>query len=344
MTKKIKVLITGSGGAASQSIMKSLNFAGGHSIISTDIDPFLPGVYRGDKGYLVPKGWNSYISTIRDICIKEKVDILIPGSDIELGPLSENKETIENIGTKMIISTQKAIDIGNDKWQTYLFLKDCGFPTIPTYLEEDLIKKDYRIEFPVIVKPRFGWSSLHVYLVKDINQLKTYISLIKKDGFQPVIQEHIGSLDEEYTSGVYISKEKEILGAISLWRILRKGNSLKTRLADDEGLVEEMQKIATKLNTTGPVNLQCRRWDGKYYVFEINTRFSGTTIIQAYMGLNGPDALVRNFVTGEKPKIEQYKKLIGMMYLNYTFVREQDYEKLLRDKSIEKTGYVDNWL
>jgi len=163
MTKNIEVLITGSGGAARQSIIKSLNLAGGYRIISTDIDPFLPGVYRGAKGYLMPKGWDSYISAIRDICSKEKVDMLIPGSDIELGPLSENKEVIENLGTKMMISTQKAIDIGNDKWQTYLFLKDCAFPTIPTSLEEDLIKKDYRIEFPVIVKPRFGWSSLHVY-------------------------------------------------------------------------------------------------------------------------------------------------------------------------------------
>jgi len=344
MTKKINILITGSGGAASQSIMKSLNLAGGYNVISTDVDPLLPGVYRGDKGYIVPKEWGKYISVIKNICIKEKIDILIPGSDIELGPLSENKETIENIGTKMMISTQKAIDIGNDKWQTYLFLKDCGFPTIPTYLEEDLIKKDYRIEFPVIVKPRFGWASLHVYLVKDIEQLKTYISLIKKDGFQPVIQEYIGSLDEEYTSGVYISKEKEILGAISLWRILRKGNSLKTRLADDEGLVEEMQKIATKLNTTGPVNLQCRKWNGKYYVFEINTRFSGTTIIQTNMGMNGPDVLVRNFLTSEKVKIEPYKRLIGMMYLNYTFVTEEDYKKLLKDKFIEKTGYIDKWL
>ena len=344
MTEKIRVLITGSGGAASQGIIKSLNLAGGYTIISTDIDPFLPGIYRGDKGYLVPKGWDSYISIIKDICSKEQVDILIPGSDIELGPLSEHREVIENLGTKMMISTKKVIDIGNDKWQTYLFLKDCGFPTIPTYLEENLIKKDYRIEFPVIVKPRFGWASLHVYLAKDIDQLKTYVSIIKKDGFQPVIQEHIGSLDEEYTSGIYISKEKEILGAISLWRILSKGNSLKTRLAEDEGLVVEMKKVAAKLNTTGPVNLQCRKCDGKYYVFEINTRFSGTTIIQANMGMNGPDVLVRNFMTGEKPTIEDYKRLIGMMYLNYAFVREEDYEKLLRDKSIEKTGYVDNWL
>jgi len=30
--------------------------------------------------------------------------------------------------------------------------------------------------------------------------------------------------------------------------------------------------------------------------------------------------------------------------LDYAFVFDKDYEKLIQDKSIEKTGYVDNWL
>jgi translation elongation factor EF-1alpha len=57
-----------------------------------------------------------------------------------------------------------------------------------------------------------------------------------------------------------------------------------------------------KLESKGPINIQCRLTDDGVYTFEINPRFSGTESIRALVGYNAPDALIRREVLGEQIK------------------------------------------
>jgi carbamoyl-phosphate synthase large subunit len=132
-----------------------------------------------------------------------------------------------------------------------------------------------------------------------------------------VFQEYVGSPSEEYTVGVLVSREGEIVDSIVLHRNLI-GLSLGTHRKIDEqyyalstgysqGFVvrrpdiqSACESLALQMGIRGPVNMQLRMADGKPVFFEVHPRFSGTTSIRADVGFNEPDILIRNFVLGER--------------------------------------------
>jgi len=61
---------------------------------------------------------------------------------------------------------------------------------------------------------------------------------------------------------------------------------------------EACERISSALESTGPLNIQCRFVNGVLYPFEVNPRFSGTTYIRALMGFNEPDILIRHHALG----------------------------------------------
>jgi carbamoyl-phosphate synthase large subunit len=65
-------------------------------------------------------------------------------------------------------------------------------------------------------------------------------------------------------------------------------------------VTKQCEMIAEKLQSKGPLNIQCRLVDGEIKVFEINPRFSGTTSLRAMVGFNEPDLLIRRHLLGEK--------------------------------------------
>ena len=60
------------------------------------------------------------------------------------------------------------------------------------------------------------------------------------------------------------------------------------------------EELAVELDSRGPLNIQCRWWRDELIVFEINPRFSGTTMLRALAGFNEPDLLIRQAVLGEE--------------------------------------------
>ena len=56
----IKVLVTGTGGGVGQSIIKALNISRYNcTIVTTDAHKLATGIYRGEKGYVVPPSQDS---------------------------------------------------------------------------------------------------------------------------------------------------------------------------------------------------------------------------------------------------------------------------------------------
>ena len=68
----------------------------------------------------------AYIQNLIDICVADKIDLLIPTIDTDLLILSENKDRFNAIGTKVLISAPDKIRICRDKNNTSQFFVDCG--------------------------------------------------------------------------------------------------------------------------------------------------------------------------------------------------------------------------
>ena len=78
--------------------------------------------------------------------------------------------------------------------------------------------------------------------------------------------------------------------------------------------------------------------------FEINPRFSGTTVVRAYADFNEPDMMIRNLLYCEKFSDVDYRKGIAMVrYLNEFFVDIRKLEELEKDGWVEKSGMVYEW-
>lgn len=323
---KITVMVTGVGGGGhGEQIFKALRMADtDYDIIGCDMSKNSIGLAGADHAYIVPPA-NSpeYMDKILEICAKHGVKALFHGSEPELKIMAQNREKIEKKGIFLPINPSPVIDICMDKFKTISFLKDNGFD----YLRTLEITKSQDIEaipfLPAILKPSVGGGgSSNVFLAQTREELKMFSEYLLRQYSRFIVQEYIGTVDAEYTVGVLFSMDGELLNSIAVKKYIMSGlsNRIKVKnisnrkdfgeiLAVSSGVSQGeigrfpevskvCEKIAQKLGCRGAVNIQCRLFNGKVYVFEINPRFSGTTSLRAMVRYNEPDVLIRKHLLG----------------------------------------------
>jgi len=347
MKTKANVVVTASGTIVSQGIIKSLKLANSkkdnpveYRIIATDMSPQAAGLYRSDKGILVPSATSpSYVESIIKICKEESVQAVFVGSDEELLPLANAKKMIESeTESKVITNPIEVITIARDKWKTYEFLKKNNFPCAESSLLENQDKFIEEFGFPLVVKPREGHGSLHFYVVNNHEEVKHAVSAIEKIGWNPLLQEYLIGEDTEYTTGITINKTgEEILSSISIRKIIKNGQTHKAFIDYFDHIRKPAEEVALKLKGTGALNIQSKFVEDESKIFEINPRFSATSPIRAAAGVNEADIVFRNIVLDEKIIVEKYKKLVCMRYSNEVYVPLSTYDKTKNVGNIECT-------
>ncbi len=336
MEHKIGVLVTGAGGAGiGAQVMKALRIAKTpYHIVATDVTQMSTALYEADKGYLVPSAEDSaYIPKILEICRKESISALIPGSEQELTMISKNRAKFEKCGVLLLINAPRVVNLCMNKWATYNFLKDNGFNAPKSLLAEgDVATGD--ISLPVIIKPaEESFGSSNVFLAQDFEEMDFFVRYLRRQGIKALVQEYVGSYDEEYTVGVLTDiQDGELIGSIALKRQILSGLSNRIKIKNrcsieahsdilaissgvSQGVIDDFpdvrdccERIAVKLGSRGAMNIQCRKDKGKIYPFEINPRHSGTTYLRAMVGFNEPDILIRRHILGEVAPSINYKK------------------------------------
>lgn len=327
----VNILITGAGAGVGQSLIKSAKLSNMKvRIITVDNDPLAAGLYTSDAAYLVPlKGDPNFIERIIDICRKEKVDILFPGTDVELETLSSNKMKIESMtSAKVIVSKVGSIRVADDKWRTYLFLKKNGFPYPKSWLSDSTeIKK---LKFPVIVKPRNGARSIGVSIVKNKEELSTTLNATEN----PIIQEFLPQENQEFTCGSFFYNNKNY-GVITAKRWLRNGDTYKAIFDHDIELEKFIAKVGSRLGVVGPCNFQLRKTNKGPVIFEINCRFSGTTGAASYLGFNVVNALIQKVVFRRPLKKLTFRESYMFRYWNETFTSKAEVLKITSSKQTQ---------
>ena len=117
----------------------------------------------------------NYIPFLLDYCRKNEIDIVISLFDIDLLMLARHKKEFEKIGTKVIVSDPEIVEVCNDKWKTYNFLQDNGFHAPLSFLNmQQVIDKIAagELNYPIIVKPRYGCGSISVAIAYDEEDLR----------------------------------------------------------------------------------------------------------------------------------------------------------------------------
>jgi carbamoyl-phosphate synthase large subunit len=344
---KITVVVTGvGGGGVGEGIVKALKLVKSrYRIIATDMSPLSAPLFRVQKGYLVPPAYEKdYISSLLDICRKEKADALIPGSEYELQRISDNRVRFEENGIIPILGSDKMIKIGLDKWKTHNFLEKNGFLTPKTYLPEDVGSLLEDVCFPLLIKPRGSYGAKGIYVIHKVEELDIFTSYLKREGYDPVVQEYFDPKIQECTIGVVASKDGEIMGSISILRELKSGFSCKMIVKDYPEARENAEAIAKKIGARGPINLQCFLTETGPVTFEINPRFSGTTPIRSACGFNEVDAAIRNFLFEEKVRLNFKEGIVAVRYLNELYTEISVLDELKKQGCVVGGGHLEDYM
>lgn len=349
--EKISVLVTGVGGGGhGEQILKALQLADtDYYIIGTDMSPYSLGLANVDKSYVIPPASDeNYLEELLSICRIENVKALFHGSEPELKKIGENRKIFESEGIFVPINPNHVLDICMDKSKTIDFLKKNGFvyPLSETIRSKEDIEKVHFL--PAVLKPSIGsGGSANIMLAQTKEELQMFGEYLLNIYPEFVVQEYVGTPHCEYTVGVLLSMEGELINSIGVRRQILSSLSNRVKVKNTSGkeelgpvlaissgvsqgeiakfpeVTKQCEEIALALGCRGAVNIQCRFVDGKVYVFEINPRFSGTTSLRALVGYNEPDELIKHHVFGEAiVKNKPFKEGIILRGLNEQYIEK----------------------
>jgi carbamoyl-phosphate synthase large subunit len=318
----VKILVTGAGALLGQGLIKAIRASKlDASIVAVDPNPLSAGLYWADASHVVAMADDPhYLERLYEVLALERPDVIIPGTDVELLTLAENRSRIEeDFDTHLIVSAPAVVRIADDKWLTSQFLHKEGLGYVPSCLpgdEGDLIAE---YGFPLVVKPRVGARSVGFRVIRNVDELQR--SIDEQKGI--VIQKYVGSDTAEYTSGT-LTFDGKCQASIVMRRDLRDGNTYRAFVERDSRLDTFVQAAAERLQAYGPANFQFRLDDGIPRIFEINGRFSGTTPLRACCGFNEVEMSVRKVLFDEPILQPEIEPLVILRHWSETVVRPED--------------------
>jgi carbamoyl-phosphate synthase large subunit len=300
------IAITGIGGGVGQSIIKSL-YDTDYNLIGLNGEPLAAGIYALPKAYLVPYfNKPNYISSVLEICKTEKIDLLFPGLDAELMPLSLHVDDFNAIGTTVIVSIPDVITISDDKQQTFDSLTKVGVQVPYTCALEGYVFEAQNL--PLIVKQKVGGArSKNVFVAKTTSEWVAVMQQIGGEKQDFIVQEYIEG--DEYTCGS-INFDGSCKGIIVMRRILRDGDTHKCFSVKNPIIEQTVRTVLEAIKPFGACNIQLRMKGDVPYIFEINARCSGTTAARTLCGFNEPKMIADYLLKGIEPSFTIQEKTI----------------------------------
>lgn len=273
------------------------------AIIATDMQSNAPALVDADISITVPSIYDdTYIDTLLKICRDYKVDAVISLNDLELPLLAKHTNIFKQQGTRVILSSEKVIDIAFDKWETFKFIKSSNLRTPNTYINIDLVVKDLKankLNFPLIIKPRWGSASIGIETVSNFDELElvyklqkiklknTILNTVSKNYIDEaiLIQEKIEGI--EYGLDILNNFSGNYYGTFAREKIaMRSGETDKAMSVVNKEISTVGEIISNKLGHIG--NLDCDVFikNNIVYVLELNPRFGGGYPFSHEAGIN----------------------------------------------------------
>lgn len=323
----INVLVTGVGGGGNgEQLVKSLRLASlPLRVIGTDLSADIASQSGSDVCLALPRANSAdYVEKLLDVCNRERVDVLLPGSEPELRVIAAHAEEIRQHVKLLAVNDEKLISICSDKFATNRFLEANGFVSPRSWLIAGLDDLAEVEGFPLIAKPVTGGGSQNVYLIQNQDELHLISGFLLRYFDSILLQEYVGHVSEEYTVGVLFDGEGRLINSIALNRFILSSLSNRLRVPNRTGRSElgetlaissgvsqgrvdafdivrdQCERVGLALGARYAINVQCRVSQGKVMIFEINPRFSGTSSIRAMLGFNEPEFLIRKHILGEQ--------------------------------------------
>ena len=270
-----------------------------------------------------------YIDFLIKYCNDNNISAIISLFDIDLYVLSKNKKRFAENGIFIVVSDENAIDICNDKWKTYLFLKEKKIDCPKTYksLQEvklALIKTE--LDYPIIIKPRWGMGSIGIFVADDEEELNLFTKKIRKQIFNSYLkyesnqdieecilfQEKINGL--EYGLDVFNDFDSNLVSVVVKQKIsMRAGETDVAKTVDTKDYMKIAEKLSKGLKHIGDLDVDIfKTSDDRILVLELNCRFGGQYPFSHLAGVNYPRQIVK-WLLGEETDNNILNAKIGVL-------------------------------
>jgi carbamoyl-phosphate synthase large subunit len=266
----------------------------GACTVAVDADPLAPALYHAHERAIVPRVDDpGYLPALQGLVREHEARLVIPLADLDHLMLAERRTELD--GALVLLPAPEVVRRTEDKYEAHLFFERHGIPSPASWLPGDLPGE---LPYPVLVKPRRGFGSRHIYRAADREELEFHLDRTPADSF--VQQVCVG---EEFSIDVFCDFEGRCLAAIPRTMIESKGGeSIKGMSIKDEALIEFGRLVAETLPIWGPANIQCFRVSGeRHEVTDVNPRFGGGFPLPLAAGGRYPE-LALALARGERPE------------------------------------------
>lgn len=314
--KKYTIGISCIGSGVGQSIINSLNLSRlPITKIGLGTNPFAYGAYDCDNYDYTKSIYDAdYIENLLEVCKKHKIELLIPGLDDEVLLLSKNIDKLSSENIKVICAKTELVSICRDKEKMSYELNKVTNNFVKCLNKNTLLEdiKTGNVTFPFIAKPRSGFASRGIEIIRNQNDLtKINDSHILQELAIPVesdpnynfylnqIEKNINPQVSEISIQLVFDDKGKPLGRMSSYNKLNNG--IPIEIVPYENLevwdvIDKLTPTLLDLGLCGPLNIQGRITKDGLKLFEMNPRFTGITGLRALMGFNEVESCVKEWL------------------------------------------------
>lgn len=300
-----------------------------------------------DEFYLEPKyNENTYIDYCLNFCINHKINVFFVKRGMNL--VVDNLKKFQDINVKVICEQDREkFFVLQDKFATMNYFKEKDYINIPemrivTNVKEFVDAYNYlhaKYNF-VCIKYNQDEGGMSYKLISDrkpsLNRISENNGLVYSLSY---VIECLSSVETfkplivmPYLEGTEISIDclglnNELL-AIPRYKLSNR----VTKIDMDDNLIKLANKVYNDLKLDGPFNIQFRYSKNKLYLLEINTRLSGGSWKEKYIGCEFPVLCVKKFTNElkELPKINfktmelsNLEYIVKLNEINYSCVQKE---------------------
>lgn len=286
-------------------------------VYAADASADAPALQVADRAFIVPPiNHTHYFDRVFELCKQHQVRLLISLNDLELMPLARQRDRFLKIGTTPVISAPDVINTCFDKWATLEFLKRSNLAFPKTYLTLAETRKALsqgEIDFPLVVKPRWGTASIGIEFPEDDEELDLAYRLVKKKLKRTILadasatDEERSVLIQEKLSGqeygldiINDLKGRYVTTFVKRKISMRAGETNQAVTVENDRLQKLGEMMGRKLSHVGNLDCDAFLTPEECYVLEMNPRFGGGYPFSHIAGANLP-AMLLAWANGNHP-------------------------------------------
>lgn len=293
----MRFLVTAIGSMSAECVIKCLK-AKKHFVIGCDI---YPGEWHYeskicDKFIRAPYATceDDYIQFLLNTCIRYNLNYIIPLTDLEIDVINRQRNRFDEKHIILCMQTQAVLSVARNKFVlSQTFNDDICVPSIKTSL---LTSIPVDFPFPCIAKPYNGRSSEGLLRNASLEQI---MAIKNKEDY--IIQEQITGYvyTVDYCRSAMTGRDV----AIPRLELLRtkNGAGLTIQITPDENLIRLASHIGNALDINGCVNFEFILNKERYYLIDVNPRFSAGI---AFSCLTGYDMIMNHIYCFTNKDIE----------------------------------------